>query len=206
MTSKPSFSLFSRLYFGPHDNQSSGCRPKCCYNQSGKNEINDHCFHDWSSLSRPSTRILDRCFTSLQTTPIWFGFLSWSVGPTVHTAFVILNSNELIIPDSLNVFSKSLTKQKYACLSITSLAERACVKAAWAGVVTSLIRNMVLTISLLVYRGETERNLAAKDLHSTDLLFPWRRKSKCENPEHCVSDRAVKEYSVHNLIKSHSTA
>ncbi len=69
-------------------------------------------------------------------------------------------------------FSKSLIKQKYACLSITSLAERACVKAAWAGVVTSLIRNMVLTISLLVYRGETERNLADKDLHSTTYYFP----------------------------------
>ncbi len=42
----------------------SGCRPKCCYNQS-ELFFYDHRFHDRSSLSQPSTQVLDRCCTSL---------------------------------------------------------------------------------------------------------------------------------------------
>ncbi len=76
MTSKPSFSLFSCLYFvytsiraccGKLNNQSSGCRPKCRYNQSDF-YFHDHRFHDRSSLSRLSTRLLDLCCISLFST------------------------------------------------------------------------------------------------------------------------------------------
>ncbi len=54
-TWQPSFSLFTRLWTaccGKLNNRSSGCRPKCCDNQSEKYK------NPRSSLSRPSTRSL----------------------------------------------------------------------------------------------------------------------------------------------------
>ncbi len=65
MTSKPSFSLFSWTACSCKlNNQSSGCRPKCCYNQSEFFStiiifMIDHRCHG---------RVLDRCYISLQET------------------------------------------------------------------------------------------------------------------------------------------
>ncbi len=51
-------SIFWTACCGKLNNQSSGCRPKCCFNQSDSPPHHDHRFHDRSSLSRPSTRSL----------------------------------------------------------------------------------------------------------------------------------------------------